>query len=1313
MKRPSHVKEIEFSTTLDEFREFIKNSKEKTSTSPSGRHYGHYKALHKADPKFLATIHSIIEISLQHNIILNRWRSTVTTLIEKDTGTPFIHRMRAIHIIEAEVQFLAKNLYVTKLLRNAEQQNLLTDEQYGGRSRRQAQSAVLNKVLYYNLSRQMLLPAAFMDDDARACYDRIVTSLNSLECRKWGAPYKLAKFTNTFIENQAYSIRTAHGISNSTYSYSDDAPIQGSGQGIGWAGPRWLCSGDTCSRILAESKSGMSFSDPTYSIKVRKQGDYFVDDTATGVTLNTLRADQRDIFEQLQDIEQLHSDVLFSLGHKLAIDKCSFYAADYIRGKIQHEHKLIHELPGTVHIREGHTSHPTNVKRLQPFQAHKTLGCHIALDSNQKRQFIVLNDKLKTWNSKIVSSFLNKKDRIKSYEAYMAKSGQYILSTSSLSKKQCHELDKNVTPILYNAHGVQRNSSKCMLYSPVQYGGYGHHDFWSTQGIEKLKFFLTHYRRHDTTGRLLKMSMRWTQLECGLSTPFYTSNFEKYNYVLTPTWVTHLWEYLDSCQAAIEEKNSWIYEAPRENDIFLMDVIMNAPISNEHKMIFNEIRLHLKLITASDIVTLDTGCTILPHILQGHNYRGSTLYWPDTKPFPNKWLKIWKSLLTSYILPKLMTKPLGQWLTSTHQTWSTWCTTNRDFIFVKDAWYYKHTHTRRATYLPTAQIKTKDQPADISKKNNTIVLLGTSTINSNLKNPEPSTTAWDHFNNAPAWQREIWGTAPITEAVITEIQTQLQQNNINAAGDGSVKGGKGAHAWCIFRKDNHKILIKGAAVVRGDPMHMTSLRTETVSSIAAGSFLNMVAQPLPHLDASVVFYSDSESTVINSQRPLLHNIGTVLENDIDVTIQNVRLTKKSLFNYSLAHIHGHQDDKHKKTELSPIAKINVEMDKIAGEFIDQLNKNTDHSEPLFFPTQQVTLKIGGRRIATNIIDNLVFEYNKEKIFQHYENVIKVPKEAMPFIQWRGLKFALRDRKNKDPTLKAMHNQWQTMRVCHRWKLSENSLCTLCTQHDETWDHVLKCGNIHLTRLRQEQITKIKSALVELKTNAVVQTHILLIINSWLSNIPITLPPVTTEFPSILLRRAYEEQVDIGISGFFKGIISTKWGDIQETDYYRLHRNSTFNRIRWEKKLITILQNFSTSMWSERCDIIHAANEDTNDIRYRQRMWKYCQDINETPWKLKSDSIHLLDRNENFFQTGPMINIQAWYDNVITAIDHCSRPQNSVYGDIRNFFRRNNETIGVRSTVTRISQAAASAVVSTKNKIQSKIFNFSFSRPSLG
>ena len=115
-----------------------------------------------------------------------------------------------------------------------------------------------------------------------------------------------------------------------------------------------------------------------------------------------------------------------------------------------------------------------------------------------------------------------------------------------------------------------------------------------------------------------------------------------------------------------------------------------------------------------------------------------------------------------------MTKPLGQWTVPTHQSWTTWCTTDRDFVCVNNAWYRKHTYTRRATYLPTAQNKTQDQPADVIKKNHTIILLGTSPITSNPKHTEPSVTAWGHFHNAPAWQHEIWGNAPITEEVINE-----------------------------------------------------------------------------------------------------------------------------------------------------------------------------------------------------------------------------------------------------------------------------------------------------------------------------------------------------------------------------------------------------------------------------------------------------------------------------------------------------------------------------------------------------------------
>ena len=67
-----------------------------------------------------------MEICTKHQIILERLKRTITTLIQKEPGSPFIHRMRAIHIIETEVQFLEKYNYVHQMMGLAEKSNLIT-----------------------------------------------------------------------------------------------------------------------------------------------------------------------------------------------------------------------------------------------------------------------------------------------------------------------------------------------------------------------------------------------------------------------------------------------------------------------------------------------------------------------------------------------------------------------------------------------------------------------------------------------------------------------------------------------------------------------------------------------------------------------------------------------------------------------------------------------------------------------------------------------------------------------------------------------------------------------------------------------------------------------------------------------------------------------------------------------------------------------------------------------------------------------------------------------------------------------------------
>ena len=277
MKRSSDIKEeIQAHSTFDEFRSFYRVATEATSSSPSGRHYGHFKAILQHEKRFLQAIYDIMSVCVEHSGILDRWKPTITSLIKKVQGVPYINKYRTIHIIESDIQFVSKHIYVMGMMKQAEKYKLITDQQYGGRNRRQCQSAYINKICYYDILRQKVMACSFLDDDAVACYDRILTELSEMEVRKWGVLHHAAQFTTKFLHNQQFSIKTVHGISDKTYQHGANCKVQRSGQGIGWSGPRWTASSDTISSIMSEKCTGMEFSDPTGSINIKCNGDFLL-----------------------------------------------------------------------------------------------------------------------------------------------------------------------------------------------------------------------------------------------------------------------------------------------------------------------------------------------------------------------------------------------------------------------------------------------------------------------------------------------------------------------------------------------------------------------------------------------------------------------------------------------------------------------------------------------------------------------------------------------------------------------------------------------------------------------------------------------------------------------------------------------------------------------------------------------------------------------------------------------------------------------------------------------------------------------------
>ena len=213
MRRVKNVKEVPFVYSYQQFRNMIKKTKENKTASPSGRHWGHYKALiEMEDDTMLHIIFKIMNMLMKSGEILHRYSKVSITLLEKDTGSPKIHRLRPVCIVEAELNCIAKHHWSRELMKHVERENTITDDQYGGRRGRQAQSAVINKLMYYNIQHQIAEEAVFIDKDARSCFDRLIPQLVAIENTKLGSVRKAGKYMVDILDSQKLHFRTGHGL---------------------------------------------------------------------------------------------------------------------------------------------------------------------------------------------------------------------------------------------------------------------------------------------------------------------------------------------------------------------------------------------------------------------------------------------------------------------------------------------------------------------------------------------------------------------------------------------------------------------------------------------------------------------------------------------------------------------------------------------------------------------------------------------------------------------------------------------------------------------------------------------------------------------------------------------------------------------------------------------------------------------------------------------------------------------------------------------------------------------------------------------
>ena len=200
-------------------------------------------------------------------------------MLQKLFGCSLITKLRAILLMEADLNCSTKTVFGIRMLDKARRQNLMPEEVFSERNK-MADDGTLTKVLTYDIIRQTRRSAGLASVDANNCYNRIAHAIASLVFQAFGVPLSASEAMLTTIQEIKIFLQTGFGdstdfASSTLLSIKTQGLCQGnSASPAGWAVVS-IC-------ILSAHKKrghGAHFTCPITKLKSHIAVIIYVDDT--------------------------------------------------------------------------------------------------------------------------------------------------------------------------------------------------------------------------------------------------------------------------------------------------------------------------------------------------------------------------------------------------------------------------------------------------------------------------------------------------------------------------------------------------------------------------------------------------------------------------------------------------------------------------------------------------------------------------------------------------------------------------------------------------------------------------------------------------------------------------------------------------------------------------------------------------------------------------------------------------------------------------------------------------------------------------
>jgi hypothetical protein len=193
------------------------------------------------------------------------------------------------------------------------------------------------------------------------------------------------------------------------------------------------------------------------------------------------------------------------------------------------------------------TNTESGVKRKAPTEGHHTLGFFMTDVGTCTAHKKVMKENANLYATAITRSSVWKGESGLAYNSFYLPSIGYGTQATTLSQKECYDIQKPVVNAILPKMGISRKAHRSFVFGTAQFSGLGLEHLVAYQGHNRLQYLIGHLCCNSTTGKLMRSILDYTQLEYGCSGNVLEEDYERYSRVLlTENWITGIWEHLHS-----------------------------------------------------------------------------------------------------------------------------------------------------------------------------------------------------------------------------------------------------------------------------------------------------------------------------------------------------------------------------------------------------------------------------------------------------------------------------------------------------------------------------------------------------------------------------------------------------------------------------------------------------------------------------------------------------------------------------------------------------------------------------------------------